>query len=414
MIRWLKDASQTERQTFWACFAGWCLDAFDSQMLGLALPFLIVSLSLSRAEAGWIPSLTLATAALGGWLGGALSDRFGRVRVLQGAVLWFALFSLACASAPTYFFLIIFKAAQGLGFGAEWAAGAVLIAETIRPANRGKAMGAVQSGWAVGWGAAVLISVVVFSSFASAVSWRVLFAIGLLPALLVLWIQRHLVTVPHKRRQTAPSFGTSLVGIFRRDSLRATAAGGLLGIGAHGGYYGLFTWLPTYLKSDRGLSVISTGAYLGVIIFSFGIGCLFAGQFLDWLGRSKAITLFAVGCILTIACDLLLSISNAEMLFLGFPLGFFAAGIPASMGTLFSEMFAQNIRGSGVGFCYNFGRVVAAGFPALVGILSDHLSLGLATGAATIAAYSLVLIAIAILPRGMARPMTADGTLRSA
>jgi len=414
MIHWLKDASPTERRTFWACFAGWCLDAFDSQMLGLALPFLMASLSISRSQAGIIPSLTLATAALGGWLGGALSDRFGRVTILKGAVLWFALFSLACAGASTYPLLIAFKTAQGFGFGAEWAAGAVLIAETISSENRGKAMGAVQSGWAVGWGAAVLVSVAVFAGLPSGLSWRVLFAIGVAPALLVLWIQRHLLSAPTTPNVSAPGFSSSLLVIFRRGSLRATLAGGLLGIGAHGGYYGLFTWLPTYLKADRGLSVISTGAYLGVIILSFGFGCLVAGQFLDWLGRRQAIALFVLGCMLTIACDLLLPISNAQMLFLGFPLGFFAAGIPASMGTLFSEMFGQSVRGSGVGFCYNFGRVVAAAFPALVGILSDHLGLGLATGLATIAAYSLVLVAIALLPGRPAQPRAAERMFRSA
>lgn len=405
MFRWLIEATVAQRRVFWACFAGWSLDAFDTQIFGLAIPALITSLGLSRSQAGLIPSITLVTAAFGGWLGGALSDRIGRVRALQLAVLWFAVGSLFAAFAKSYPTLLALKAVQGFGFGAEWAAGAVLIAETIQPEHRGKAMGAVQSGWAVGWGAAVLAFGALFSFLAVEIAWRTLFAIGVLPALLVLTIQFRLREPARSVTGPKQGFMATVLGIFRRDTLRSTVAGGLLGLGAHGGYYGLFTWLPTYLKTERELSVVATSSYLGVIIVAFGTGCLVSGQMLDRLGRRATVALYAIGCIVVAAVYLLAPINNAVMLVLGFPLGFCAAGIPAAMGTLFSEIFPENVRGSGVGFCYNFGRVMSAGFPALIGIMGEGMPLGVAIGVDAAVAYALVLIALQLLPRAAPAPL---------
>jgi MFS family permease len=160
----------------------------------------------------------------------------------------------------------------------------------------------------------------------------------------------------------------------------------------------LFTWLPTFLKTERHLTVFSTGAYLGVIIVGFGLGCLTSGYLMDRLGRRRTVVVFTLFCMAAITSYLILPIDDGLMLYLGFPLGFFAAGIPAAMGTLFSELFPEGIRGTGVGFCYNFGRLIAAICPALIGGLGDWMPLSSATGLVTLAAYSLVLIALACLP----------------
>jgi MFS family permease len=132
-------------------------------------------------------------------------------------------------------------------------------------------------------------------------------------------------------------------------------------VGAHGGYSALTTWLPTFLKTERHLSVLGTGGYLAVIILAFFCGCLAASVLLDAIGRRQTILLFSVCCVGTVILYVFLPMSNHAMLALGFPLGFFAAGIPASMGALFNELYPRGTRGTGVGFCYNFGRVVSAG-----------------------------------------------------
>ena len=231
------------------------------------------------------------------------------------------------------------------------------------------------------------------------IAWRVLFAFGLLPALLVLYLRR---SVPEPVRlpstPSRPVIREALFGIFRPATLRVTLVGILFGCGAHGGYYALFTWLPTFLKTERHLSVVSTGSYLGVIIVAYWLGFVTAGQLLDRLGRRRTVSLFAFGCIAVTIIYLLFPIGPTAMLLLGFPLGFCAAGIPASMGTLFTELYPEDIRGAGAGFCYNAGRIFAAGLPAVVGWMSATMPLGTAIGINASLSYALVLVAVLLLP----------------
>ncbi len=399
MFHWLGQSTQAERRTFWACLSGWSLDSLDVNMFSLVIPALVASWHVSHSEAGLIVSITLIGSALGGWLGGALADRIGRVRALQVTVFWFATATFFSAFTQSFEQLLVVKGVQGLGFGAEWAAGVVLMAEVIRPEHRGKALGAVQSGWAVGWGASVLLYAALFSLFSADMAWRMMFAFGLLPALLVLYLRR---SIQEPVRAAAalpqPSIGQALFGIFRPATLRITLVGILFGSGAHGGYQALFTWLPTFLKTERYLSVVGTGSYLGVIIVAYWLGCVTAGQLLDRLGRRRTVSLFALGCIAITVTYLLLPIGPTAMLLLGFPLGFCAAGIPASMGTLFTELYPEEVRGAGAGFCYNAGRIFAAGLPAMVGWMSDTMPLGTAIGINASLGYSLVLVAVLLLP----------------
>ena len=410
MANWYSDSSPTEKRTFWASFGGWSLDALDVQMLSLAIPALIVAFGITKADAGLLGSITLFFGAFGGWLGGTLGDRLGRVRTLQITVATFAVATFACAFTTSYWQIVVLKALQGLGFGAEWACGAVLMAEIIRPAARGRALGAVQSAWAIGWGAAVLLSALIFTYAPAWIAWRLLFATGVLPALLVLFLRRGIPEPvrPQTRARAEPLLAT-LAAVFRRDVLRSTLVGGLFGVGAHGGYAALTTFLPTYLREVRHLSVLGSSGYLAVIIAAFFFGCMASGIMSDRLGRRTNAALFAVACVATVLLYIFAPLTNTQMLVLGFPLGFFAAGIPASMAALFSELYPAGIRGTGVGFCYNFGRVVSAAFPLLVGFLGDRFGLGIAIGIAASFAYALVLAAVVMLPetRGVALSDTA-------
>jgi MFS family permease len=401
MFTWYRRSTELEQRTFWGCFAGWALDALDVQMFTLAIPAIIVAYGIDKTQAGAISSVTLISSALGGWIAGAASDRIGRVRTLQLTILWFAGFTCLCALAQSFPQLLVLKALQGFGFGGEWAAGAVLMAETIRADNRGKAMGAVQSAWAFGWGGSVVLYTAMFSWLPADTAWRAMFVVGLLPAVLVLWLRRSLkepvhATLAHTR---APSSAWSQVlKVFRPDVLRITLLGGLLGTGAHGGYYAIMTWLPTFLSKERHLSVLNTGGYLAVVIVAFWCGCIASAYLLDRIGRRRNIALFAFACIVTVLAYVMLPLTNTQMLVLGFPLGFFAAGIPASLGTLFNELYPADIRGTGVGFCYNFGRIASAVFPALVGYMSQSMPLGDAIGIDAAAAYGVAMLTVMLLP----------------
>src|ERR1700733_13901164 len=158
MIAWMRDLNAQERRTMGACFGGWALDAFDVQMYSFVIPTVIALWGLSRGEAGVIGTVTLLISSLGGWFSGTLADRFGRVRILQLSILWYSVFTFLCAFAQDFQQLFILRALHGLGFGGEWAAGAVLMGEVIRDKYRGRGVGLVQTGWAVGWGASAICS----------------------------------------------------------------------------------------------------------------------------------------------------------------------------------------------------------------------------------------------------------------
>ncbi|CAB3695829.1 MFS transporter [Trinickia soli] len=424
MFSWFKEISPTERRTFWACFGGWALDALDVQMFSLVIPAMIAEWAISKTEAGLVSGATLVASALGGWIAGALADRFGRVRTLQLTVAFFSVFTFACAFSQNFSQFLVLKTLQGFGFGGEWAAGAVLMAESIRAQHRGKAMGTVQSAWAVGWAAAVLLYTAMFSLLPGPMAWRAMFALGLLPALLVIYVRRGVPEpiVPADNSTTRSSGKTNVrsgdaaaipfFAIFSPRVLRMTLTGALLGVGAHGGYYALMTWLPTYLKTERHLSVLGTGGYLAVIIFAFFCGCVASAQLLDRIGRRGTILLFSIACVATVLVYLFAPLTNGAMLVVGFPLGFFAAGIPASMGALFNELYPRGMRGTGVGFCYNFGRVVSAAFPVMVGHLAKTTTLGFAIGTDAAIAYAIVALAVLMLPetrgRALADTLPAD------
>ncbi len=343
MFSWYREIGPAERRTFWSCLGGWSLDALDVQLFSLAIPALIATFGLSRTDAGLIGAVTLVSAALGGWIGGVLADRAGRVQALQVTILWFAVFTFLAAFAQSFSQLLALKALQGLGFGAEWAAGAVLMAEAIRPEHRGKALGAVQGGWALGWGTALLLATAAFSALSPDAAWRVLFACGLAPALLVLVIRRN-VPEPIRPREASGAAAGPLA-IFSPAMRRVTLAGTLMGLGAHGGFHALFTWLPTYLNTERGASVLESGLYLGIIIAAFGLGCLVAGELVDRLGRRRTVALYAAACMALVMLYLLVPVNGTVLLLLGAPLGFCTAGIPASLAALFSELYPRACAG---------------------------------------------------------------------
>lgn len=192
MFGWYRELTDRERSTFWSCFAGWAVDAMDAQLFSFALPVLIAAWGMSTAQAGYLATATLLSAAIGGWACGYLADRFGRVRVMQFTILWFSLFTFIAGFTRDFDQLIVVRVLQGLGFGGEWAAGAVLMGEIIRPAHRGKAVGCVQSGFGIGWSMAAILAGVVFALLPHDYGWRVLLMIGVLPGLLVLYLRRGL------------------------------------------------------------------------------------------------------------------------------------------------------------------------------------------------------------------------------
>lgn len=396
---WFLSMSPRERQTFWACLLGWALDAMDVQVYAVVMPTLISLWALTKGQAGLLGTSALLVSSLGGWIAGVLADRIGRARVLRLTILWFAAFTFLSGLTQNFEQLLIARSLQGLGFGGEWAAGAVLIGEVIDKRIRGRAVGSVQSGWSVGYGAAVLLYTAIFSFAPPAEAWRILFFVGLPPALLVLWYCRDIEEpeiFQKSQRSAAPA--ANLLEIFRGPLLKRTAVASLLAAGTLGGNYTILTWLPTFLKTVHGLSVLHTGGYLAVNIAGSFCGYVISAHLSDWLGRRRTFALMAFLAATTIACYTLLPLTRSAVLVLGFPLGFFQSGIVAGMGAAFAEIFPTRVRASGQGFSYNAGRGIGSSLPAVVGYLSATLTLARAIGICAICSYALVLAATAMMP----------------
>ncbi len=394
-----------------ATFGGWALDGMDVMVYSFVIPSIIAAWHISKGEAGLIGTAALLISAVGGWLAGTLADRFGRARILQLTILWFAVCTFLCGFTNNFTQILVARGLQGLGFGGEWAVGSVLMGETIRAEHRGKAVGTVQGGWAIGWGLAALAYTILFKTLPEAIAWRALFWIGILPALLVFYIRRNVpepqVFTETRKQLDASGSGGSFLEVFSPGVLKVTVLTALLAVGAQGGYYAIFTWLPTFLKTQRQLSVMNTGAYLFVVVAGSFVGYMVSAYLTDHLGRKKTLFLFAVLSFVTVISYTYLPIANPVMLVLGFPLGFFASGVFSPIGAFFTELFPSRLRGSGQGFSYNFGRGVGALCPTMVGFLSEHLSLGEAIAIFAASAYVVMILGTALLPETRGKKLLA-------
>ena len=407
-----RDMNTSERRTFWACASGWALDGMDFMIYPLVIGTIIALWQVDNGTAGLAVTATLFASALGGWGAGYLSDRIGRVKTLQYTILWFSFFSLVCAFTQNFEQLIVARTLLGFGFGGEWAAGAVLMGETIRAQYRGRAVGSVQSGWAIGWGLAVLSQAILFTLLPPETAWRAMFAVGCLPALLVFYLRRYVeepkLSVEARAKQAARGDRPSIVEIFSPRILKTTILASLLTTGCQGGYYAITTWLPTYLKGERKLTVVGSTGYLALLIAGSFTGYLVGAWLADRIGRRMLFITFSIGATLLIVAYTQFGFSNQTMLWLGFPLGFFASGYFSGMGPFLTELFPTRLRGSGQGFTYNFGRGIGALFPALVGYASARMPLSSAITLFAVIAYGLFLVAALLLPETRGRVLDTD------
>jgi MFS family permease len=404
---WFTQLNARERSTLAATFAGWMLDGMDVMVYSIVLPTLVLLWHISKSEAGILGTSALLLSSLGGWFAGLAADRYGRVKVLQFTILWFAFFTFLSGFANNFTQLLVCRGLQGLGFGGEWAVGSVLIGETIRSEYRGRAVGTVQGGWAIGWGISAVFYTLFFAVMPSWLAWRAMFWIGLLPALLAVWVRSHVSeSSTFKRALKAKKVEppTHFLQIFSPALLKTTLLASLVALGAQGGYYAITTWLPLYMNA-HGLSVVHTGGYLLVVIAGSFAGYLTAAHLADKIGRKWTLVLFAVLSFTTVLLYMELPISDEVMLFLGFPLGFFPSGAFSPMGAFFSELFPTSLRGSGQGFVYNSGRGIGALFPTLVGYFSAHLGLGKAIAVFAVAAYMLMALSVFLLPETQGREL---------
>jgi MFS family permease len=406
MLDWLRDLTARERRTMLACWGGWTLDGFDQQLYSYVVPTVIALWGMSTGAAGTIGTVTVVTSSFGGWFAGALADRFGRVRVLQIAILWYSVFTFLCSFAQNFEQLFILRGLHGLGFGGEWATGAVLMGEVIRDKYRGRGVGFVQTGAAVGPGLAALVYAGLFAILPEAVAWRALFAVGILPALLVLWIRR---SIPEsaafeERRDSGARPGLShLLSAFRGPYFWVTIKVSLMVMGAQGGVWAVNFWMPTYLRTVRHLTATGTGLFVAVQAFGALIGFLIGAYLADAIGRKATFMISAIATIIMVIVYLYVPVGDTGLLLLGIPLNASILMKFAPMGPFMTELYPTDIRGTGQGFCYNAGRAIGSVFMTAIGFATAVMPLGAAIALFSTLAHMLMIVMLLLLPETRGR-----------
>jgi MFS family permease len=399
-LGWWSELTKLERRTYLAAFGGLALDSMDTTIYALVTPTLIAVLGITKPEAGLLATVNLLGAAIGGWIGGILADRFGRVRVLQLTILVVALSTFAAAFANGFAYLAVARAIQGMGYGAEAAVGAVLVMEVVQARLRGRVASSIQSGYAVGNAISVALLPVLFGWLSPDLAWRCFFAIGLLPAALVFFVRRF---VPEsalfvEQAETPSAHEKPFWTIFTGPHLFKTIVGTLFTTGTLGAAYVLITWLPTYLVTVKHLEVGRTASYLALNIFGSFCGPIAFGYLADRLGRRKCFMLFLVLQALNLLVYTQGGIGAATTFALGFFLGAFQGGLASGLMPTFSELFPTAIRANGAGFALSAGRGLGSILPGMTGILAAHWPLGDAMVVCALSAYTLAFAMALILP----------------
>ncbi|GMG88945.1 MFS transporter [Cupriavidus metallidurans] len=404
MLDWFRELSRAERKGFYGAFLGHAVDVFDFMIYSFLISTLLAQWGMSKSMAGAIVTWTLVSSLIGAIGAGLLADRFGRVRVLRWTILVFAVSCFLCGISTSPEQLMMFRMLQGLGFGGESSLCMVLVTELIRnPAHRGKYSGFTASSYSFGWGGAAIAYAITFNLFEPEMAWRVCFFLGILPALVVVYLRRNLqepeVFLKSRAERGNVSAAADLARVFRGPLLRKTVLCSLLSGGMLGAYYAIATWLPTFLKTERGLSVFGTSSYLAVTILGSLVGYVAGAYATDRWGRRLTYMAFAAGAFVMAMIYMVIPVSNTSMLFLGFPLGVLMQGVFSGIGATISESYPSSIRATGYGVSYNLGRVIGSFFPLAVGWLnSGRTTLALAIAMVAGVGYALVMVSAAMLP----------------
>jgi MFS family permease len=410
-IQLIRQATPAQRRTLLAAAMGWALDAFDAMLYSLVLAMLMRDLGMSKTTAGSLGTLTLVASGIGGVFFGFLADRIGRKHALMASILTYSLCSFASGLAKSIAMLAVARFVLGLGMGGEWNTGATLVAETWPTELRAKAISIVQSSWALGFAAAALVAGPVSKYY----GWRAVFFVGILPALITLWIQRRVpesemwreratgaktpssapperdpegplfhgtagasatsrihLPPPEMSQKTAVMKESSFVTIFRPPYLKHTISLLLFNFFAMFAWWGLFTWLPPYLslpveQGGRGFGVMGmTTLMVALNLCGMFPGYASFGWVADQIGRRNAFLVYSLiaACLIPLYAA---ARSRGVLLVVGTLVAFFGTGIFSGSGIMGSEIFPTAVRARALGFTYNGARTMSSLAPLVIG-----------------------------------------------
>ena len=372
LLGWWRAGTPEAHRALLAAALGWMLDSFDVMLYALVLTSIMADLQIARDTAGALGSATLLASAAGGLIFGVVADRYGRTRALMGSVLIYSIFTAACGLATTVAQLAVFRILLGIGMGGEWASGAALVSETWPAEHRGKALGLMQSAWAIGYGLAALAVMIILPRW----GWRAVFFVGILPAFFTLWIRSY-VEEPAiwRERRASASTPARFSQIFAHDVWRLTIAVTLMNAFTMFAWWGFNLWLPGYLSmpvSAGGIGLSTTA--MTSFVFAMQIGMWFGyvtfGFISDAIGRRRSYVIYTLTAAALIVIYVSLS-APVALLLLGPFVAFFATGYFSGFGAVTAELYPTEIRATAQGFTYNIGRIASAAAPYAVGSLAQ-------------------------------------------
>lgn len=367
---WYRSITREQWRTLAAAQLGWMLDAMDVMLYAFALTSIAREFGLSGKAAGAVASATLITSGLGGGLFGFLADRYGRARSLVWSILAYSVCTALTATSASLAQLVLWRALVGFGLGGEWAAGSVLVAESWPAEHRGKAIGFMQAGWAIGYILAALLAAAVLPRY----GWRALFVLGILPALVTVWIFRY---VPEPRLWKSSRGARARIPITRNFVVATLLTTAILFA-----YWGLFTWIPAYLASPverggAGMGVVRSSAWIVPMQIGAFFGYVLFGFLADRFGRRPTFIFFVLAAAVLVPAYGQWGRIPAVLMALGPLVGFFGHGYFSVFGALLAELFPASIRATAQGLCYNIGRAAGgAAAPFVIGAAADRFGIG--------------------------------------
>jgi len=360
------------RKAVIASTVGYALDGFDLLILGFILAAISADLGLSSTQAGSLVTWTLVGAVVGGIVFGWVSDKHGRVRVLNWTILLFAVFTGLCALAQGYWDLLAYRTIAGLGLGGEFGIGMALAAEACRPEQRARMSSYVGLGWQAGVLAAALVTPILLPI----VGWRGMFAIGVLPAV-VAFVIRHFIGEPkifvESQKSTAPKENAFKLLVADAKTTRTSLGVVILTSVQNFGYYGVMIWMPSYLSKQFGYSLTKSAGWTAVTILGMAFGIWLFGQLADRVGRRPIFLLYQVGAVLSVPAYSQLEAQYA-LLIGGAIMGMFVNGMLGGYGALISELYPTRARATAQNVLFNIGRAVGGFGPLAVGAVAAKYS----------------------------------------
>ena len=359
---------------------GYAMDGFDLLILGFMLSAISADLNLTPAQSGSLVTWTLIGAVVGGILFGALSDRYGRVRVLTWTIVLFAVFTGLCAIAQGYWDLLIYRTIAGIGLGGEFGIGMALAIEAWPAKHRAKAASYVALGWQVGVLAAALLTPVLLPH----IGWRGMFVVGIFPAF-VAWYLRVRLHEPEIFSQKQTELSTQKISklesfqLLVKDKATTKVSLGVVVLTSvqNFGYYGIMIWMPNFLSKQLGFSLTKSGLWTAVTVCGMMAGIWIFGRLADRVGRKPSFLLFQLGAVISIITYSQLTDPTA-MLVAGAFLGMFVNGMMGGYGALMAEAYPTEARATAQNVLFNLGRAVGGFGPVVVGAIVSAYSFSIA------------------------------------